>query len=509
MDAAGNVHIAWYDQTDYSGSGTDWDIFYKYWDVSTFSWTTAEVVSTESSGDSYQPSLAVDAAGNVHIAWQDSTDYAGAGTDWDIFYSRWDSSSSAWTTTEVVFTVSTGNSENPSLVVDAAGNVHIAWEDSTDYAGSGTDIDIFYKRWDASTSAWTTTEVVFTESTSTSYQPSLAVDAAGNVHIACLDFTDYAGSGTDGDIFYKYWDASTFSWTTAEVVSTESTGLSGQPSPAIDSAGNVHITWTDRSDYAGSGIDDDIFYKRWEVSAFLWTTTEVVSTGSTIDSNSPSLAVDAAGNVHIAWHDFTDYAGAGTDADIFCKRWEVSAFLWTTTEVVSTESTDYSGHQSLTVDAAGNVHIAWLDGSDYAGSGTDQDIFYKQFAGSPASPDLAFIVPNPTELTTIYLDWNNVLGATSYHVYRSTSYIWSVEGLVPITSVSSSDYIDTLSSEGFYYYVVVAENFVGNSSHSNCQYVEYEVPHLQEFAIVSGLILVAFALVFVVTRIRKKNSKLN
>ncbi|MCE7737859.1 MAG: hypothetical protein KAU62_07090, partial [Candidatus Heimdallarchaeota archaeon] len=110
---------------------------------------------------------------------------------------------------------------------------------------------------------------------------------------------------------------------------------------------------------------------------------------------------------------------------------------------------------------------------------------------------------------TIYLDWNNVLGATSYHVYRSTSYIWSVEGLVPITSVSSSDYIDTLSSEGFYYYVVVAENFVGNSSHSNCQYVEYEVPHLQEFAIVSGLILVAFALVFVVTRIRKKNSKLN
>ncbi|MCG3224807.1 MAG: hypothetical protein H7647_10095, partial [Candidatus Heimdallarchaeota archaeon] len=102
----------------------------------------------------------------------------------------------------------------------------------------------------------------------------------------------------------------------------------------------------------------------------------------------------------------------------------------------------------------------------------------KLFTDPPAAPELAFIVPNPTELTTVNLDWNNVLRATSYHVYRSTSYIWSVEGLTPITSVSSSDYIDTLASAGFYYYVVVAANFAGNSSHSNCQYVEALFPDL-------------------------------
>ncbi|MCG3257442.1 MAG: hypothetical protein KAU62_15170, partial [Candidatus Heimdallarchaeota archaeon] len=406
VDAAGNVHIAWIDSTDYAGSGTDYDIFYKYWDASSSSWTTAEVVSTESTGESYLPSLAVDAAGNVHIAWTDVTDYAGAGTDWDIFYKRWVSSSSAWTTAEVVSTESTGNSDNPYLAVDAAGNVHITWEDSTDYAGSGTDIDIFYKYWDMSTSLWTTTEVVFTESTSTSYQPSLAVDAAGDVHIACLDYTDYAGSGTDMDIFYKYWDASSSSWTTAEVVSTESTDTSSHPSLAVDVAGNVHIAWEDVTDYASAGIDDDIFYKRWEISTFSWTTTEVVSTGSTADSSQPSLAVDAAGDVHIAWYEFTDYAGSGWDWDIFYNRWDASTSLWTTTEVVSTESTDDSSQPSLAVDAAGNVHVAWTDVTDYVGAETDWDIFYKQFAGSPASPDLAFIVPNPIELATIYLDWN-------------------------------------------------------------------------------------------------------
>jgi len=50
--------------------------------------------------------------------------------------------------TEVVSTESTAGSSNPSITVDGAGNVHVVWMDSTDYDNSGTDTDIFYKRWD-------------------------------------------------------------------------------------------------------------------------------------------------------------------------------------------------------------------------------------------------------------------------------------------------------------------------------------------------------------------------
>jgi ribosomal protein L31 len=476
VDTLGNVHIAWEDYTDYAGSGIDIDIFYKRWDASTSLWTTTEVVSTESTATASSPSIAIDVAGNVHISWHDGTDYAGAGTDCDIFYKYWDASTSSWTITELVSTESTSWSALSSLAVDVAGHVYIAWWDQTDYAGSGTDDDIFYKYRDASTSSWTTTEVVSTESTSWSYDPSLAIDTSGNVHIAWEDFTDYAGAGTDRDIFYKYWDASTSSWTTTEVVSTESTSSSYEPSLAVDTTGNVHIAWYDWTDYAGAGgTDYDIFYKYWDASTSSWTTTEVVSTESTNDSALPSLAVDDGGNVHIAWEDDTDYAGAGTDPDIFYKRWDASTSSWTTTEVVSTESTDNSGNYaiSIAVDVSGNIHIAWEDQTDYAGAGTDWDIFYKLLTGPPtAAPELAFIVPNPTELTTVYLNWNNVLRAINYHVYRSTSYIWSVVGLNPIATVSSGEYIDTVPSAGFYYYVVVAANLAGNGTHSNCQYVE-------------------------------------
>ena len=62
-----------------------------------------------------------------------------------------------WTTTNVISTESTDNSDYPSLAVDAAGNVHIVWEDITNYDGAGTDPDIFYKYWDVDSSSWSVT----------------------------------------------------------------------------------------------------------------------------------------------------------------------------------------------------------------------------------------------------------------------------------------------------------------------------------------------------------------
>ena len=478
VDSAGNVHIVWNDRTDYNSAGTDYDIFYKQWNMSSSSWSTTEVVSTESTSDSYNPSLAVDSAGNVHVVWFDPTNYASCGTDNDIFYKRWNVSSSSWTTTEVVSTESTGNSIVPSLAVDLSENVHISWGDVTDYASSGTDYDIFYKRWENSSSSWTTTEVVSTESSSGSNYPSLAVDLVGDVHVAWHDFTDYAGAGTDNDIFYKHWDTSTSSWSTTEVVSTESTGDSTNPSLAVDSSRNVYIAWHDFTDYAGAGTDIDIFYKWGDVSSSTWSATKVVSTESTGDSTNPSLAIDSSRNVYIAWFDLTNYASAGTDMDIFYKWGDAYTSAWSTTEVISKESTSTAQYPSLSTSSTDCVHITWSDFTDYAGAGTDVDIFYKVLAVPPVAPELAFIVPTPTEITTINLDWNDISGINTYHIYRSTSYIWSVESLVPISTVSSSDYIDTAPSEGFYYYVVVAENFAGNSSLSNCQYVELRFPDL-------------------------------
>jgi hypothetical protein len=372
VSSDGTVHIAWSDNTNYGGSGVDSDIFYKKY-VPGSGWTVTEVVSTESTEGCGSSSLAVGSDGAVHIAWTDGTDYDGSGSDGDIFYKRW-SSDTGWSATEVVSSESTSSSHSPSLAVSSDGTVHIAWEDWTDYGGSGTDSDIFYKKY-VPGSGWTTTTVVSTATTSYSYNPSLAVSSDGTVHIAWEEPTDYGGSGGDSDIFYK--KLTIVGWTTTEVVSTESTSDSYNPSLGVGSDGTIHIAWEDMTDYGGSGPRPDIFYKKC-VPGSGWTVTEVVSIESTSYCYAPSLAVGYDGTVHIAW---LDLPSLSYDSDILYKK-RLPTIGWTMPEVVSTESTGYCYDPSLDVGSDGTVHIAWDDHTDYSDTGTDSDIFYKKKLGS-------------------------------------------------------------------------------------------------------------------------------
>jgi hypothetical protein len=368
VDSYGTVHAAWEDKTNYNGCGSDYDIFYKY---KTFdgTWSTPEVVSTESTQWSEKPSLVVDSSGIVHIAWQDSTNYNGCGSDYDIFY-KYKDSNGDWSMTEVVSTESTMGSQYPSLFVDTQGKIHVAWEDQTNYNGCGSDWDIFYKN-KPTNEAWSITEVVSTESTSPSRSASLFMDAQGTIHVAWKDLTDYNGCGSDWDIFYKNKPTNE-AWSITEVVSTESQQTSGDPCLFVDLMGILHLTWTE-----GEGSVGVILYTHKSLEKS-WITTEVVSTESTSRSGYSSLFVDTQGSIHVAWADLTDYNGCGSDFDIFYKSKALNEDWPTSTEIVSTESTMHSFYPSLFVDSMGVIHIAWNDQTDYNNCGSDRDIFYKQ-----------------------------------------------------------------------------------------------------------------------------------
>jgi hypothetical protein len=70
------------------------------------SWSVNEVVSTESTEHSGRLPLKVDDDGIVHIAWEDLTDYSSSGNDRDIFY-KFKPSNGSWSITEVVSAEST------------------------------------------------------------------------------------------------------------------------------------------------------------------------------------------------------------------------------------------------------------------------------------------------------------------------------------------------------------------------------------------------------------------
>lgn len=473
VDSSGNVHVVWEDNTNYKSSGTDTDIFYKFWNATTGTWNETEVLSTESTSFSEEPKIAVDDSGNVHVVWSDNTDYAGAGADYDIFYKYWNISTRIWSghvnATDVVSNIS-GWSWRPDITVDSSGNVHVIWEDTADYLGAGNDADIFYKFWNASIETWTAIEVVSMESTDGSSRSSIAVDLAENIHVAWYDYTNYSSSGTDADIFYKFKNTTTKSWSgrvnQTDVVSTESTENSFRPSIAIDDTGNMHLVWEDNTDYGGSGIDRDIFYKQWNVTSNNWTITEVVSTGSTTGDFFPEIVLDSKGNVHLVW----------SGIDVNYRLWNMTTETWTITEIVSPSiMSPFLLYPAIAVDDSGNIHFVWQNNVDFGGAGPDLDIFYRAITEIPM---LYPIIPNPDTDGIINLDWSDVVGAATYYIYRNNSVIISLGGLVPIANVSESNYTDTLSVNGTYYYVVVAGNSTWNSSPSNCENVTVTLPPL-------------------------------
>lgn len=509
IDSEDNIHVVWYDTTaDLLGSGADSDIFYMFYDSTTENWSSKELVSSESTSSSDFPVIAVDTNGDVHVAWEDSTDYLGAGTDKDVFHKRKNAGGS-WTITSVVSTDSTQAIDDVAIDTDHKDNVYVLWTDSTDIGGAGIDNDIFFRTYNSTSSAWTSTALVSTESSDSSYDPDIAVDSlSGDAHLVWEDYTNLLGSGTDGDIFYRKLNIFSSSWSELEIVSAESTANSYDPKLESDQNGDVHVVWDDLTEYSGEGSDLDIFYKKLDSTLDSWGITEVVSTESTSSSTHPNPIIDRNGFVFVAWYDSTDIDGVGSDFDIFFKFKDSFSNQWSLTDVVSPESTDISIQPELAVDSFGFISCVWTDQTDLGGSGIDPDVYYRKLAGTPPTPILLPIVPNPSTSENISLNWKQIQSAEDYLVYRSNSYIWSIYDIEPLEIVTEDSYIDTLNETGVYYYVVCARNEYGSSVISNVEYVEiiedaetglFASLDLVEILVLAGIVLGLQIIVSVIT----------
>jgi hypothetical protein len=455
VDTSGSIHIVWSDHTDYKGAGVDWDIFYKRWDSTYRTWTDTELVSSESSVDSFHPAITVGLLGDVHIVWSEI---------YEILYKRLDATSSTWTLTQVVSSTTTNNeySFNPSIGIDSTGNLHLIYSSNGSYIG--------YRQWNSETMIWSAEDILIPSGYP--FYTSLAIDSANNVHIA-YNLHSF-------NVYYTIRYTIDNSWSDQWVISTDyHASIAEPPSMAIDYQDNVHIVWSETRYDPGPDGDTDIRYKCKNSTTETWSTIEVVSTESNADSNNPKLTTDMVGNIHVVWSDSTNYAESGSDTDIFYKRRDVILNSWSTTEIVSTESTENSELPSISMDSSSNVHISWRDLTNYDESGTDWDIFYKQFvAPGIYPPELTSIVPNPSTTGIINLFWSKIWEATLYYVFCSSSHIWSTDGLTPIAITANSNYTDNIDEDGFYYYAIVAETLFGNTTRSNCEYVEVDIPKI-------------------------------
>lgn len=391
IDSIGDPHMAW---SAYDATNASYDIYYARqkrgrWETIT---GTAYVpgttdplasglnVSNANGTDVFWPSLQLNAADEPYLVWQQGGTYADGG---EVYFMRWDSASSGWTTPEKI-----DDGGTPDLALDQAANPHVTYRH-----GTGANLHVFYRVRLAG--AW-----VDPDGGTDDQQVDVGAvgGAAGFPKIAVTTGTPgiprvvwVHGTG----IYYRQWSAASSTWLTASgdgvaniAVNTGVTALpqisalDGQdPDIALYADGRPGIVWRD---------PNYVLYRQWDGSAwvsasgsagvdFLWVNAATAGETERVAElhGAPSVVIGNDDQPHIVWSDDL----AATDVgDVRYRHWDPVANggqgAWVTGSgaygssggpynyddqnlTVAATASGYSQSPVLGLDRMNNPHVAW------------------------------------------------------------------------------------------------------------------------------------------------------
>ncbi|NLG64782.1 MAG: hypothetical protein GX537_04175, partial [Actinobacteria bacterium] len=332
VDATGRAYAAWVQEHDYL------DTRLVYAGVRSFSeeWNNGTVEEI-SGAQQTTPSIAVDAAGNAYIVWQDGRNDGG---DIRFAYQPVDG---GWQDHAMINDDSGANWQGtPDLTVDAEGNLYAVWADARNGEGEG-DNDIYFATRPAG-GEWSANEVV-ANAVGSLENPRIAVDGDGGVHVVWQDSVE--------DYIYYATRLGTGVWSTPEQVCDDE-AMANDPVLAVGPQGQLYVTWWDYRISGGEGASEIFVAER---IAGVWSADVNVNDYPLwIEQQAPAIAVDPLGNVTLVWQDTRE----GT-ADIYFAEhplagdWSANARVGQSGGAASKEWADFA------VDAEGGGYALWID----------------------------------------------------------------------------------------------------------------------------------------------------
>lgn len=270
-------------------------------------WSEPARLSQEGAEAKY-PSVAVDASGNMHVAWSQSPTGDGPGTA--LFYARWDAPTERWSRAVELQRGASGTemARQPALLADAGGLIHLVWS-------SGEEGQIAYSRAKVgeatSSGGWSTPHSLSAPGSSASWA-QIGADGQGRLVVL------YAAPLNEGrGIYLVRSEDGGATWSDPTVVfDAAAVGWAMVDHPALGVApdGALHAAWV-RGALPGTWPPQGIAYARSDDGDNSWTKPEEVA-GAGYDW--PQLAV-AGGQVHLlyaatgggVWHRSSDNGQAG------------------------------------------------------------------------------------------------------------------------------------------------------------------------------------------------------
>jgi len=315
-------------------------IYYGYSTNDGKSWTEEQVTSEEEAAWGMYPSIAVDSVDNVHVVWE-GNNLGGEYPDYDHNIQYRKRTSEGWQNQEAI-TDDPNGQFSPAIAIDSNDNVHTVWEGF----GWGENPDSFNIQYRKRTGAgWQDQEPV-TDIGGWQDCAAIAIDSAGNVHLSWFGLS--WGENPDS-LNIQYRKRTNEGWQDREAV-TDVADWQIFPTIAVDSADIAHIIWTGK----GWGDNPDYYNIQYQkrasegwrdqdrepVTDIAYNQTFESGDGSCFGG--PSMSIDSDDNIHVVWPGF----GWGQYPDNLNIRYRRKTTSWQS-QVGITDIAYYNSHPIL------------------------------------------------------------------------------------------------------------------------------------------------------------------
>jgi uncharacterized membrane-anchored protein len=329
VDSTGNAIAVWRQDVG------DINIYANRYTASTGSWGTAELIESNSVGNTVSPQIAVDSTGNAIAVWQQSD-----GIDESIYANRYTASTDSWGTAELIESGNNGQAVQPQIAFDSAGNAIAVWSQS-----DGGLSNIYSNRYTAG-AGWGTAELIATGDADNADRPQIAIDSNGN---AIVVWRELSALGAKVSIYASRYTASTDSWGTEELLENSDDGHAFDPQIAIDDDGNGVAVWWQRD----SANLRHIYSNRYTPGAG-WGTEERIESSDQGHSHYPEIAIDDEGNVIAVWSQ-NDLVSSGL---LYANRYTANTGSWGTEGPIGNGNGSVLQAQ-VAIDGDGNAITVW------------------------------------------------------------------------------------------------------------------------------------------------------
>jgi hypothetical protein len=191
--------------------------------------------------------------------------------------------------------------------------------------------------------------------------PSIALGPDSQTYIVWVDCRNDPTCETNTDIYFARSTDGGQSFDPAVLVSDDEASFANSPKIATDSIGNIYVVWHDNR----TGDSWDVYLRKSENGGETFSpSVQVNDYIPGVDQYEPDLALDSSGNIYVSWNRYYSYVVEGDlelwDYDVYmAKSTDGGATFGTHVKV--NDGSDWQYKSSIKVGPSGNVYVTWTD----------------------------------------------------------------------------------------------------------------------------------------------------